>query len=130
LIHSKLVLKLLENGALRAGSRFEADLRLPSLSGRNSSICTETLVLARVCRRPDGTIFMEGARNGERHRVELANVVGIDGMTLERFAATCHLTENGEDIPQPTRRGRKRKIRVDQASAGSLPSSIAPDQSA
>lgn len=47
--------------------------------------------------------------NGKTSYNTSDNILGIDGMTIERFAAAFDLDEIGNIIPPPKKRGRKTK---------------------
>lgn len=59
-----------------------------------------------------GNIFtfkLRDIKAGEIYYNNNENIIGVDGMTLERYAAAFDLDLNGNFVPPPPKRGRKTK---------------------
>jgi hypothetical protein len=108
-----LLRKLIEKTYFGIGTEIDATHRALDLSGAALHAFEGTFTVLQVLeRRQSKTLVLEVAstRDGSKIRIEPAQIVGIDGMTPERFAENYMIYPDGTDIKVVgKRRGRRPK---------------------
>lgn len=113
-MHLRLAKRLIEKGAIRAGSEIEALYEAQGHFGCVGGKLTGqfTVVGARVASDGNVLFLARGHKTATTLRIPCGDVLLVDGMAPSRLASSTNLTLRGEDIPEGKRRGRppKRKL--------------------
>lgn len=110
---SGLLRKLIEKGAIRQGTVFEAHYNAYGLSCVDNNKIIGDFILIKA-KAKEGEIILDGMGEGDILRsVPAVNVTKIDGMEIERMAEIYNFDEDGNDVTiTKKRRGRKPKQKV------------------
>jgi hypothetical protein len=113
-VNSSLARKLIEKGAIRQGTVFEANYNAFGLSCVNSTETMGEFILMAAKALKDGTLIFEAIDEKDfLCRVNSIDVTRMDGMDIERVAEIYGLAETGSDVKVAKRRGRKPKNVMD-----------------
>lgn len=128
-MNPRLARKLIDKGAIRQGTEFEAYYRAPSLSCAQSARILERFVVQGARVSADGNAVVLEAVGGCSplpQRFDSKDIVTIDGMSAQRFCGIWGLAYSGNDVAQGKRRGRRPKKLVEEmAAAAALAAEIA-----
>lgn len=108
-----LAKKLIERGAIRQGTIFQAYYKAHGLSGLNDSSILESFYIHSAGIRPDGTVCFTAydSEKKEIRRFMSTEIITMDGMDIQRTAKTYNLAVDGNDAVSGKRRGRKPRQR-------------------
>ena len=101
--------KLIEKGAIRQGTVFEASYKTNGLSCVNNSVIVGEFILITAKASPEGVIFEALDEKNIPRRINTADVTSLDGMDVARVAAIYNLADEGSEVKTAKRRGRKPK---------------------
>jgi hypothetical protein len=109
-MHSNLAHALVSKGVIAKGTIIEAYQKVRSLS----CICDSGVIasfVVRGARLIDGSQVVFDTIGPEqcRYEVQAEQVVMIDGMAISRIALSHNLHDNGTEMAEKSRRGRRRK---------------------
>ena len=111
-MHTQLAKKLIEVGAIRENTEFQAHYRAHGLSCISNSLLIGTFLLKKaIFSNSQQKVFFEGSIGDatEVYRFSDKEILSLDGMPIERVAEIYDLYENGEEKKKAKRRGRKPK---------------------
>lgn len=108
-----LLRKLIEKGYFTKGTEVDATYRGNDLSGQPVHVFERTFTVSSLMetRKTKRLLFdLVSIEDGRKIRIDISNIVRIDGMTPERFGQNYMIDEDGTDIkPIGKRRGRRPK---------------------
>lgn len=108
-----LLRKLISATHFKVASEIDANVKGKSLDGQPVHRFNESFTVTNLLQsRKTGRLVLEvsSLRDGWQARVDPADIVGIDGMTPERFAENYMIAPDGTDIKVVgKRRGRRPK---------------------
>jgi hypothetical protein len=110
-MNSLLAKKLIEKGAIRQGTVFEATYKAYGLSCTNNNLITGEFILHSASVNKDGVVvFQVLDETSHPRRIDSDSVSKMDGMDIQRVAEIYSLAESGSDVKaEGKRRGRKPK---------------------
>lgn len=108
-MNPKLARRLIEKGAIREHTVFEAHYKTKGLSCVEDSDIVGQFVILAAKTNQDGHIILEARpENGKnKFRFTSSEILMIDGMDIMRFAGTYDLNMDGSDMAVMKRRGRR-----------------------
>lgn len=114
-----LARKLIDKGAIRQGTEFEAYHTAPYLSSLNTARVVKRFVIHAARVLGDGSVAFDAYVDPDPtlYRLSCSDVLSIDGMDEKRFAGIYALTVAGDDIAQGKRRGRRPKKLIAEMAA-------------
>jgi hypothetical protein len=113
-MHPLLVKRLVEKGAIRQYTEFEAYYHAHGLSCvSNARLLGRFRITAAKLSKLTSEVVFEAEHSGDRaaYRFTNAQIVTLDGMLPDRLAAIYHLSLSGDDLVVGKRRGRKPRLR-------------------
>ena len=116
----KLIISLIERGAIKKSTHLTAKFKARDLSGSNSSEISDEFALRTIIQNEDGIFFVASrTRLTEEglYKIPMETVLTIDGMEPRKLAEVYNLRLDGTHkevklcpiTGEPVRRGRKPK---------------------
>jgi hypothetical protein len=92
----------------------EIEYHVTGLGSINTIKTTGLFVIQEVLRDTEGKLFFIGAsiNDGVKKVISVAQICGLDGMDIARFAAVYGIASDGTPLRMGKRRGRVPKIRT------------------
>ena len=109
-----LATKLIAKNLINESTEVVARYRGSSISGDMNVVSTDIFSVVEVLEMVDDTILLsvQSTRDGHTRRVFVTDVLEIDGMEPNRFAAVYNIKADGSAATVGKRRGRKPKDRT------------------
>jgi hypothetical protein len=103
-----LARRLIEQGAIRLGTEINALYPVSNLTRVTEMLTTGIFSITR-CGIANGRPVFEvyDIRDGSKRIIPCERLIGIDGMSPERYAAIYNLDTSGNFVRPPKRRGRR-----------------------
>lgn len=114
-MNAMMIKKLIERDIIRQGTEIEVFHYGHGLSCQSDVLTKGTFSIQSASVISDGANIIFTGRSQETGKIcrfESEQIMTLDGMTADRLAAIYSMTEDGEEIKQGKRRGRRPKAQI------------------